>query len=272
MKLEKGSPVPLYYQLADCIRFWIQSGELGESDKLPSEITLSQRAGVSRMTARQAITYLVREGLLDVKPGVGTFVAAPKLTYDALHLLGFTEEMMRQGGKVSSRVLEQRGAACPRHVADGLGLLPDEEAVRIVRLRRVDGVPLLLETSFVSAALCPGLEHEDLVERSLYELMAREYGLRLERARHTLEARAPSEHERELLGMDAGTSVIVLEGVAYAEHDRPAEYCQAVYRGDRFSFVVESQRGGRGGAASGSPQVSAVLIGQAGAKTGEGGA
>jgi len=89
--LNKNSPIPLYYQL----------------DQLSLECVLSEQVAISRMTARQAVAYLVREGALVVKQGVGTFIAEPKLTYDALHLLGFTEEAMRRGGVVTSRVLEQ---------------------------------------------------------------------------------------------------------------------------------------------------------------------
>lgn len=95
MALDKSSPIPLYYQLAELIRERIQSGELKPGDQLPSERDLSEQVAISRMTVRQAVAYLVREGTLVVKPGVGTFVAEPKLTYDALHLLGFTEEMIR---------------------------------------------------------------------------------------------------------------------------------------------------------------------------------
>lgn len=267
MRIHKGSPVPLYYQLADWIRGQIQSGALVEGERLPSEVVLSGEAGVSRMTARQAIAYLAREGLLEVKPGVGTFVAGSKLTHDALNLLGFTEEMMRQGGIVSSRVLEQRVVGCPLHLAEQMELSSGEAVVRIVRLRMVDGAPLLLETNIIPIVLCPGLEQEDLRERSLYELMERQYGLRLQRARHTFESRATGEYEREVLEMDSGTSVIVLEGVTYTQHDRPAEYCEAVYRGDRFSFVVESYRAGISGVRS--PQVSAVLKGKSKERTGQ---
>src|SRR5690606_22030747 len=96
-----------YYQLVEWLREQIAAGALAAGSQLPSERELSEQAGISRMTARQAITYLVNEGTLVVKPGVGTFVAAPKLTHDALNLLGFTAEMMRQGGTVTSRVLEQ---------------------------------------------------------------------------------------------------------------------------------------------------------------------
>lgn len=156
IQIEKSSPIPLYYQLAESIKEQIGSGHLRPGEQLPAERDLAEQVGISRMTARQAIAYLVREGTLEVRHGAGTFVASPKLTYDALHLLGFTAEMMRQGGVVGSRVLEQTVVTPPPRVAAELNLAPDDQAAKIVRLRFSNETPLLLETSFIPIALYPG--------------------------------------------------------------------------------------------------------------------
>src|SRR5262252_6089043 len=148
MALNKQSPIPLYYQLAELIREQIQHGELRPGDQLPAERILSERHGISRMTTRQAITYLVRDGALVARHGLGTFVAEPKLAYDALHLLGFTEEMMVTGAAASSQVLEQAVVTPPEAVAADLELDPGAMAVKIVRLRLSEGTPLLLETVY----------------------------------------------------------------------------------------------------------------------------
>lgn len=272
MRLDRRSPVPLYYQLVEHLRTRIRSGELKPGERLPSEVELGKRAGISRMTVRQALIYLAREGVLEIKPGVGTFVAEPKLAYDALHLLGFTEEMMARGGTVRSEVLEHAVVSCPPYAAAGLELSEDEPVVKIVRLRLVDEVPLLLETSFVPAALCPGLEDEDLAERALYELLEGRYGLRLERARQSIEARAASELEQRLFGIEAGTANILLEGVSYAEQGLPVEYFAAIYRGDRFRFTMDSRRQGRPEEEAGAPRVGVVMIGDGSKQSGIGGA
>lgn len=242
MTLDKKHPIPLYYQLAELLREQIQGGKLKPGDQLPSERELSEQAGISRMTARQAVTYLVREGVLVVKPGVGTFVAEPKLTHDTLHLLGFTEEMMQRGGAATSRVLEQAIVTPPPGVAAGLKLVTGETTVKIVRLRLVEDTPLLLETIFVPVALCVGLEDEDLATKSLYSVLEQQYGLPLKHARQTLEATMANEYEMELFDVNFDTPMILLEGVTYSDQGRPVEYFKAVYRGDRFKFELESQR------------------------------
>jgi GntR family transcriptional regulator len=242
MSLDKRNPTPLYYQLAEHIREQLQTGELKPGVQLSSERELSEQLGISRMTVRQAIAYLVREGVLLVKQGVGTFVAEPKLAHNTLHLLGFTEEMMRQGGTAISRVLEQTVVTPPLRVTTALNLKPGQLTVKIIRLRLSGEIPLLLETIFVPAALCPNLEHEDLAAKSLYALLEQQYGLHLKQARQTLEATVANDYESELFGIEPGTVMILLEGVTGDDQDRPVEYFKAVYRGDRFKFELESRR------------------------------
>ena len=242
MKLDKASPVQLYYQLAELLKDQIAAGELKSGAQLPSERELSERSAISRMTVRQAVAYLVREGVLAVKPGIGTFVAAPKLTYDALHLVGFTEEAMRQGRSAQSRVLEQGMTLPSVRIAASLQLQPDALVIKIVRVRFLDDTPLLLETSFIPADLCPGLAQAELASHSLYALLERTYGIRLGRSHQTFEATIANDYEQHLFAIQLGAAMILLEGVVYSEAEQPVEYFKTIYRGDRFKFALESWR------------------------------
>jgi GntR family transcriptional regulator len=245
LSLDRDSPLPLYYQLASTIRERIQAGLLATGEQLPAERDLAREAGISRMTARQALADLALSGDVIVRHGVGTFVAAPKLTHDALHLLGFTEEMARQGGEVSSRVLECSVIVPPAAIAAALELGDNEETVRVVRLRSAGDDPLLLETSYIPRRRCPGLEHEDLERQSLYSLLELRFGHRLHAARQTIEATTASPYESTLLGVDEGASMLVLEGVTVTDSNWPIEWFKAIYRGDRVKIAIESQREAR---------------------------
>ena len=259
MTLNKNNPIPLYYQLAERIREQIQTGQLERGAQLPSERELSEKFKISRMTVRQATGYLVQQGVLVVKKGIGTFVADAKLARDTLHLLSFSEEMMHQGGPTTSQVLEQRIITPPLRAANGLNLGLEETVVKIVRLRFSQATPLLLETIYVPTKLCPNLEHKDLVTTSLYTLLEQDYGLLLSRAQQTLEATTANAYESSLFGVEPGTAMILVEGVTYADDEQPVEYFKAVYRGDRFKFKLESQREVRPDANKNGPRVSMVL-------------
>lgn len=242
--LNKRSPIPLYYQLAEHLKEQIHGKELTVGAQIPPERELAHQMGVSRMTARQAVAYLVNEGLIEVKPGVGTFVAQPKLTHNALHLLGFSEEMALMGSRVVSTVLRQEVGVPPRRIAGQLRIAPHEQVVTVVRLRQVDQTPLLLETSYLPAQRCPGLENADLAEYSLYTLLETEHHLTVHRATQTVEATTVNDYEQQLFQLMPGTAMLLVEGVAYDQDDRPFESFKAVYRGDRFKFVLRSQRNG----------------------------
>ncbi len=238
---DRRSPVPLYYQLAAAIRERIRAGSLTAGDQLPAERELAERAGISRMTARQALADLARGGDVVARHGIGTFVAEPKLTHDALHLLGFTEEMGRAGGVVSSRVLAQEIVTPPPAIAAALELEQGEETVRIVRLRSAAETPLLLETSYVPHSRCPGLEREDLERQSLYAVLDLRCGHRPRAARQTIEATVASAFESDLLEIAEGTPMLLLEGITTTDRGTPIEWFQAIYRADRVKIAVESQ-------------------------------
>lgn len=259
MRLDKSLPIPLYFQLAETLRAQIESGALKPGAQLPSERELGEQLGISRMTVRQAITYLAQKGTLVIKPGVGTFAAEPKLTYDALQLLGFTEEMMAQGRVVASRVLEQTIVSPSATVVAKLGLDDKARTLKIVRLRLEDETPLLLETIHIPAALCPRLEKQDLARNSLYALLENKYGIVLKHARQTFEATNANEHEAELLGVQPQTPMILSEGVTFSESNVPIEHFKAVYRGDRFKFELESQRNGWANERALAPRISILL-------------
>jgi GntR family transcriptional regulator len=242
MPLNRQSPIPLYYQLAESLVEKIREGDFKPGDQLPSERELTETYGISRMTVRQGINYLMREGQLVARQGLGTFVAEPKMERDPLHLLGFTEEMMLKGVASVSQVLEQVRVVPPTRVALALGLHTGEEVIKIVRLRLSNETPLLLETVFIPTLLCPELEQEDFSSQSLYSILEKRYSLALSHAKQTLEATSATQYEGELFSVPSGTGMVLLEGVTYLNSEQPVEYFKAVYRGDRFRFEFESQR------------------------------
>jgi GntR family transcriptional regulator len=241
MALNRNNPVPLYYQLVELLREQISAGAWQPGDQVPGERALSEQYAISRMTVRQAINYLVREGSLVAAQGRGTFVAAAKQTHDALHLLGFTEAMLQRGEKPHNRLIEQAVTASPL-VAQQLGLGSAAQLLKLVRLRFADATPLLLETIYLPLHLFPGIEQADLEQQSLYQVFEQRYSVRPMRANQTLEATVVNQYEQQLFAMQPGMPMILLSGVTYDSLNRPIEQFKAIYRGDRFKLAYESER------------------------------
>lgn len=240
--LDRKSPLPLYYQLKELLKAKIEMGELQPHDQLPSENELERLFQVSRMTARQALSELEREGYVYREQGRGTFVAEPKLRQSLLRLTSFTEDMRARGLKPGAQVLDIQ-ILCNRHVAEKMGIPPEEELIKIQRVRLANNEPMALETSYVRHRFCPGLEEENLNDRSLYQTLAEHYGIHLGKAHQTLEARLADEFETRVLHLPPGKPILHIERLTFLEDGTtPIEYVRSAYRADRYKFYVELVR------------------------------
>lgn len=232
-------PIPLYYQIKTRLLEQIEGGQLKPGDRVPSERELTERFGVSRMTARQALVELETQGYLVRIQGKGTFVAAPKIEQPLVTVTSFTEEMRRRGLQASARVLSAGEVPAGRRVARALGIVESAPVYRLERLRLAGGEPMALEISHLDVACFPGLLLHDVEHRSLYEILRVEYGLRLVRATQSLEAVPADPRQTDTLHVREGTPLMLLERVSRDQHDRPVEITRSYYRGDRYRFVTE---------------------------------
>src|SRR6201993_2022809 len=95
----------LYSRVETGLASEITDGDLKVGDQLPTEDSLIARFEVSRITVRRAIQNLVSRGLVEIRRGKGTFVAAPKMTQELTELSGFVEDMHALGRKPMARVI-----------------------------------------------------------------------------------------------------------------------------------------------------------------------
>lgn len=241
-KVNKSSPIPLYYQLKDIICELIENEELRPNDPIPPERELCEYHGVSRMTVNKAITNLVNEGLLFREQGKGTFVAKPKEGYQLSRLLSFTEDMKAKGLQVDTRIISFQKKSATRKIQKALGLLEKENVFEIKRLRLVEHEPYALETAYLPVKLCEGLSAEKLDNKSLYDVLRSEYGLNMDYAHQTIEAVIVDEYESEILQVPEKSIALMLSRKTYLEGERPMEYTKAVYRGDKYKFEVVLRR------------------------------
>jgi len=239
--LDRGSPVPLYYQLKEIFRSWINAGKFDSDGRFPSESELQKRFGVSRMTIRRALSELVHEGFLIREQGRGSFVVRPRVQDQLRRLTSFTEDMRLRGLPTESRILDFR-AVHDEEVARKMDIPEDEELVQLRRLRLVEGEPIAIQNAFVRHRFCPGILQQGLVGGSLYRTLEEGYGLKLGRALQTVEAKPADEYEARLLEMEASQPVLILERLTYLATGDPIEYVRSSYRGDRYQFIIELVR------------------------------
>jgi GntR family transcriptional regulator len=232
---------PIHVAIATRIEAAIDSGELATGTRLPPERELAGSFGVSRMTVRQALGSLERDGLLRrvVGRSGGTFVQERKVERRPAKLAGLSAELRRQGMAAGARVVLVEVRPAGRRTAAALALAPGDPIVVVVRIRLADGKPLALERSSVPARLFPGLESLDLAG-SLYETMRDAFDLKPVRAVERLEPVPARPADARALGVRRGTALMLVERVAYAEDGTPLEFARDRFRGDRTRIVIES--------------------------------
>jgi len=208
---------------------------------MPGERELAERFECSVITVRRALSELERERRLHRMRGRGTFVTEPPIERDLTALTSFTEEMSRRGLDPDTRLITARSQGADESVARALELQPGDRIVFLERVRRVGEQPLLLEQVHLPEARFPGLLQSDMQRGSLYEAMADRYGVRLVRARETIEPVLPTAREARLLQQDRHRPALLLELIAFEATGAPVEYCRALVRGDRAKYYVEAR-------------------------------
>ncbi len=229
--LDRSAGAPLWAQFRDVVRGKILQGELAVGDKLPTEAEFGEQYGISRIVVREALADLVRNGLIYKIRGQGAFVSARERDEDFVStVLGFSDEMERKGRTVRTQVLLQELRAPTAHEASSLGLTEDSQVVALKRLRSVDGELQLLVETAVPADLVPGLHRTRLENRSLYDVLRRQYGLRIVRAERWIDAVQPDAQTCELLGMKDPEPLLRIESIAYGANGRALEHYRALHR------------------------------------------
>ena len=232
--IDPTSDRPVYRQIADQLRQAIREGRYGEGDALPSETALAESYGVTRMTARQALSLLESEGMVYRRPPRGTFVAEPRVRF---HIGSFSEEVSRLGMHPDAKLLWAENQEPTATVRRALDLDADATVHTFHRLRTVDGIPFALETTYLPAALTPGIL-ETAEDGSLWALLRDRYGIDLSRSTAVLESIVLDDNSSTQLGVRPGSAGTLLTRRTIDTTGRPVEYARDVYRADRTSFEV----------------------------------
>ena len=230
---------PIYVRIEDYIRALIGGSGLAPGDRVPSERTLAEQLGASRMTVRKAMERLVSQGVLERDGTAGTRVTRPRVVRptDAHTYLGIARIVRAGGGTPGNKLLHFAAVPAGPRVARRLAMAEGAEVVLIRRLWTVDEVPFCIETSHLPSALVPGLAAEDLLAgQSLYALLRSRYGLETTRAERLIGVTTLTDLEARLLGLGPSGPALLLELVASDAADHPIEYMASVNHPGRVRF------------------------------------
>jgi GntR family transcriptional regulator len=231
---------PLHLQVKSAVLQGLTDGTWKPGDKLPTEVELSRRFGVSEGTVRQAVIALVKEGRLSRRSGKGTFATRPNFERSFARFFRFRGGSQRLDPEYGVHVIKI-ATDIPAHadVREKLTLSASAKLMAIHRSIAQDEVVVSHYVSYLSQRRFGELKQDELENAPLYDVMQARYGVYIVRAVETLRARAARAEDAVILGIKRGVPVIAIERVAYTYGDQVVEIRRAVGRSDNFSYQIE---------------------------------
>ncbi|MFO7842011.1 MAG: GntR family transcriptional regulator [Fidelibacterota bacterium] len=241
-EIDKKSIAPIYYQLQELLVGKIESGEFSPGDKLPSENELAAQYEISRNTAQKAIRALVNWGLAQRIQGKGTFVCNKSVTLSITASLSMTSQIIGLNKEPRSHLLQSKEIEASYDIAKKLKIKKDDPVYMIQRVRFVDEMPLMLQTSYIPLGFLPGLLEKELEDSSLMEIITRDYGVRIENASEIMRAVSVTKFEGEMLNIAEDSPAFLLQRQTFLKSGDVLEYAKTIVRGDKSKFSVEMTR------------------------------
>lgn len=241
MILDRRSAVPLHHQFKRLLLDQITSGTLPPGARLSTEREYASQLGISLAPIRQALADLAQQGYLERHKSRGTFVRERKTEEKISAIPGETGSELATDQPVTLEVLGLERIAGEPLIAEKLGLPSHAALIRVRRRGKVKGEPVLLLTSYLSAARFPALEQRDLGGRSLYAVLAEVYGCRIRRTEAAIEVTPAKDEDAALLSLASGSPVLHVERRGFDEGRQILVVAEGYYRADRYRFLVESR-------------------------------
>jgi GntR family transcriptional regulator len=227
-------------ELADRLREEILAGSFA-SGSLPGEQSLAAAYGSTRNAVRDALRLLVAEGLLVRRPGLGTRVAARKFAHSLDRLAGLAETLLQQG-VITNDVRISRWEESPPDIAQRLQIDDGATVLYLQRLRFLDGEPLSLDSSYITAGIGAALLQQDLHSRDVFGLIEEIAAIPLGTAEVKVQAANAGPGIAEALGVGARDAVFAIDRLTRLADGRPVDLETIYLRGDRISFTSVLRR------------------------------
>jgi GntR family transcriptional regulator len=221
-----------YREIADELRARVQAGEYVAGRLLPSEADLSARYRASRVTIRRALEALRTEGLVSSRQGFGWFVPADPLRQSLARLGTIEAQLAESGIRSERRILGFAFVPPSPRVRD---LLDADTVLEVRRLNLADGEPFARVTVWAPEPLGARLSRAEVEASPLYELI----DVPLGGATQSIAAAAADPDDAALLGIPAGSPVLVCERVTRSVDGRPVLVSEHVFPGHLTEFMVE---------------------------------
>ncbi|MBA2811020.1 GntR family transcriptional regulator [Streptomyces sp. KM273126] len=230
-------------EIADELRRAIDREEYAVGSLLPPETDLAAHYGVSRGTVRQAVAALTAEGLIGSRQGARRVVLASRRSQSFTELRSFAQWARAMGREATGDVVAQEYRPATKEDAGRLHLRAGTPVLHVLRLRGLDGEPVLLERTVYADWISPAVEAIEPACPSVTQRLYDDTGLVFAHGEHLIDAVAAGARDAELLGVRRTSPLLRVRRVTTTHEGRPVEWSDDRYRPDAVSFSVHNSIG-----------------------------
>jgi len=231
----------LYYKIYEYYKNMIHTNQLRSGQKMPTEQEVCKIFNASRITTRHAFELLANEGLIVKVQGKGTFICEKKADMQLNFLQGFSAEMSSIGKQPSTILLGVQLTHPTKEIMELLNLSEGGMIYVIERIRCADEVKMAYEKVHLPFHIASNIEKHDLT-KSLYSILESVYHIYPVWAKQTLEATLANSTQAAYLDVKVNSPLLRIKRLSYDQNNRPYEYTESLYRGDKYKFTVTMNR------------------------------
>jgi GntR family transcriptional regulator len=226
-----------YLRLYEILRDKIASGEYGVGEQIPTEREIEELFGVSRITIRHALRLLQEQGLVERRPGKGTFVRASRPRKVPILNVDYTGSMRREAPNVRRELVEWRRGSPPEEVREALNILQGETCTYAVRLDILDDEPMAYDRVYILDEYAGSMSKELLVRVDFLQGWLKAVELSSYRMWESIEALSAGAEAARLLHVARRSPLLRTVDIVYVEQSRAIAVFDTFYRGDRFKLI-----------------------------------
>lgn len=235
--LRRDEHEKLYLKLYEILKNKIERGEWSVGDQIPTESELCKQYEVSRVTVRNAISELVRQGFLRRIQGKGTFVSK-KVISDEFSVVLNLKEIMMESGSFTTKVLAKTVIMPTEDLIDKLEVSANTHIIFIKRLCYFNQEPVILQYSYIPYYYCPRIMDEDLEKNFLIDIIDKVCKINITTIHNYIGIDSLQDDEIELLGSQSLPQAIMLEQFYYS-YRRKVYYTKTLKKHDNIKLFVE---------------------------------
>jgi GntR family transcriptional regulator len=238
--VDRGSKEKLYVQVYAIFLKKIESGEWRDGLQIPSEDELCRMYDVSKVTVREAIHELVREGYLKRQQGKGTFVTYAIPHSGILMKVRLSESDLFGEEVTVSKEIVERGVRESSEETKKL-LMTDENIYYILSRMIVDDEPFA-EEFFIPIFILPDIHSEKISDKSLYDLIEEKGTKKISRISQTAEITELREGTARVIKSREGASALLFRRVMISSDGSPIAFSRLIGGGRKHTLQMEFQR------------------------------